>query len=162
MVMVNGPSKGIYYGSAVAGPVFKEIADKVYSNSTHLHPELRFVYNNDSALSIPKSTFGFKDEIKLIYTSLGISTQQQNDTIEEDGSEWATANVHKKNIAVASTRINKFTMPNLEGMGLKDALYILENAGLKVTIEGWGKVQKQSIQPGVKIVKGSSINIKLG
>ncbi len=162
MVMVNGPSKGIYYGSAVAGPVFKEIADKVYSNSTHLHPELRFAFNNDSALSIPKSSIGFKDEINLIYNTLGISSQQQNDSLEENGSEWAIANVHKKNITIASTRVNKFTMPNVQGMGLKDALYILENAGLKVTIEGWGKVQKQSIQPGVKIVKGSSINIKLG
>jgi cell division protein FtsI (penicillin-binding protein 3) len=162
MVMVNGPSKGIYYGSAVAGPVFKEIADKVYSNSTHLHPELRFAFNKDSAFSIPKSNIGFKDELKTVYNTLGISSQTENDQTEEDGSEWVAPMVARKNVQLQAKKMNPTIMPDVQGMGLKDAMYLLENNGLKVYVEGWGKVKQQSIPAGNKIVKGSSIYLKLG
>jgi cell division protein FtsI (penicillin-binding protein 3) len=162
MVMVNGPSKGIYYGSAVAGPVFKEIADKVYSNSTHLHPELRFAFNSDSALSIPKASVGFKDELHAVYSQLGISAHAQTANAEEDGSEWVAPMIASKSVQLQAKKNNPKLMPDVVGMGLKDALYLLENSGLKVTIEGMGKVKKQSIAPGSLIVKGSSIYIQLG
>jgi cell division protein FtsI (penicillin-binding protein 3) len=162
MVMVNGPSKGIYYGSAVAGPVFKEIADKVYANSTHLHPELRFTFNTDSAISIPKAYTGYKEEIKMVYDRLGISSHSQNDTTEESGSEWVTAAVDSKRVKLVSKNVQRNLVPDVKGMGLKDALYLLENAGLRVSIEGMGKVKQQSLQPGMRIVKGSSIILKLG
>lgn len=163
MVMVNGPSKGVYYGSAVAGPVFKEIADKVYSNSTHLHPELKFAFNQDSAFSIPKSYLGFKDEILTVYQLLGISAQvQANAQNEEDGSEWVAPLIAPKNVQLKAQKFSKGFVPNVAGMGIKDALYLLENSGLKVKVEGWGKVKKQSLSPGTKIVKGSSINLILG
>jgi cell division protein FtsI (penicillin-binding protein 3) len=162
MVMVNAPSKGIYYGAAVAGPVFKEIADKVYSNSTHLHSELRFAYNVDSAISIPKAYIGYKDEIKTVYNLLGISSHAESGSLEEDGSEWVSPLIYKKDVRLEPRKVSKTIMPNLTGMGLKDALYLLENAGLSVKIEGCGKVKNQSIQPGSQIVKGSSVYLKLG
>lgn len=163
MVMVNGPSKGIYYGSAVAGPVFKEIADKVYSNSTHLHPELRFAFNSDSAISIPKAYIGFKDEIKIVYSTLGISSHRENDTVEENGSEWVATSIQKKTVSLVHKKMmNNNLIPDVTGMGLKDALYLLENAGLKVTIQGMGKVKKQSLTPGATVVKGNTINLILG
>ena len=52
-------------------------------------------------------------------------------------------------------------MPDVTGMGLKDALFLLENAGIKVRFTGNGKVRKQSIAPGNKIVKGSTIYLEL-
>ncbi len=88
LVMVNAPSKGVYYGAAVAGPVFKEIADKVYANSTALHPELRYVMVSDKPLMPPAST-GKKDDLAAILNKLNISTHTTQDTIEESGSEWA-------------------------------------------------------------------------
>lgn len=162
MVMVNGPSKGIYYGSAVAGPVFKEIADKVYSNSTHLHPELKLVKQGDSAFSIPQIPFGYKDEIVTIYELLGYSAHSNEANEEEAGTEWTNTQVLTKNIKLTAAKQNGFLIPNTIGMGIKDALYLLENAGLKVKVEGVGKVKYQSLQPGSKLVKGSSINIQLG
>lgn len=162
MVMVNGPSKGVYYGAAVAGPVFKEIADKVYANSTHLHPELRFTFNADSALSIPKAYTGYKDEIKTVYDRLGISSHNKNDTGEESGSEWISTELDAKRVKLQSKNITRNVVPDVKGMGVKDALYLLENSGLKVTIEGMGRVKQQSLLPGMRIVKGSSINLKLG
>jgi len=51
-------------------------------------------------------------------------------------------------------------VPNVVGMSLKDALYILENRGLTVVISGVGKVVRQSIIPGTR-VKGQTIKITL-
>jgi cell division protein FtsI (penicillin-binding protein 3) len=53
-------------------------------------------------------------------------------------------------------------VPNVVGMGLRDAIYVLENKGLQVKIVGRGAVVKQSINPGSKINKGSEITIQLG
>jgi cell division protein FtsI (penicillin-binding protein 3) len=52
-------------------------------------------------------------------------------------------------------------MPDVEGMGLRDAVYILENKGLKVYVEGYGKVYYQSSPPGVEIIKGNVVILRL-
>jgi cell division protein FtsI (penicillin-binding protein 3) len=161
MVMVNGPSKGIYYGSAVAGPVFKEIADKVFASSTDLHPELRFTFRDDS-LELPQVKIAYHDDVKNIYNKLGVSPHQKNDTSDNNDHEWVSAEVNKKTVTLQQQKMQKEMVPNVKGMGLKDAVYLLENSGLRVFVEGAGKVQQQSLLPGQKIIKGMSINLKLG
>ena len=52
-------------------------------------------------------------------------------------------------------------MPSLQGMGLKDAVYLCENMGLKVSTKGAGKVIAQSVQSGSKINKGQLVKIEL-
>ena len=52
-------------------------------------------------------------------------------------------------------------IPNVKGMGLRDALYLLENSGLKVGVSGSGTVSKQSLEPGQRVRKGSYIGIVL-
>lgn len=52
-------------------------------------------------------------------------------------------------------------IPNVEGMGARDAVYLLESRGVKVTVQGRGKVKKQSIAPDTKIKKGMRINLEL-
>ena len=51
-------------------------------------------------------------------------------------------------------------MPDVEGMGLRDAIYVLETLGLKVYAEGEGKVKDQSLKPGTKI-NGQAISLYL-
>jgi cell division protein FtsI (penicillin-binding protein 3) len=124
---------------------------------------LRFAFNNDSAISIPKAYIGFKDEIKTVYSTLGISSHRENDTVEENGSEWVATSIQKKTVSLVHKKMmNNNLIPDVTGMGLKDALYLLENAGLKVTIQGMGKVKKQSLNPGATVVKGNTINLILG
>ena len=55
----------------------------------------------------------------------------------------------------------KGLMPNMNGMGLKDALYLVGNAGLKARVKGSGKVFSQSIPAGSKIGRGLSVQIEL-
>ena len=52
-------------------------------------------------------------------------------------------------------------MPNVVGMGAKDAVYLLENAGLKVHLSGIGRVRRQSLPPGSRIVKGRTVALTL-
>ena len=55
----------------------------------------------------------------------------------------------------------KNAVPDVNGMGLKDAIYLLEKIGLKVVPVGKGKVVTQSILPGSKFNKGQKITIQL-
>jgi cell division protein FtsI (penicillin-binding protein 3) len=52
-------------------------------------------------------------------------------------------------------------VPNVIGMGAKDAVYLLESSGLRVSISGTGKVVSQSIRGGSKINKGQSVSLIL-
>jgi len=160
IVMVNAPSKGVYYGGAVAGPVFKEIADKVYANSHNLHGDIKLVLNQTN----PTPTVikgAHKQQLQTALTVLGKETKRA-DSVEENGSEWAQAIMSDKDAKLLPRTINKNYMPDVTGMGLKDAIYLLENNGLKVEIIGYGKVKEQSIPTGTVLVKGSKVTIKLG
>jgi cell division protein FtsI (penicillin-binding protein 3) len=161
LVMVNAPSKGVYYGAAVAGPVFKEIADKVYANSTALHPELRYVLTNDKPV-FPPVRSGNREDLQAILNRLQISTHTDHDSIEESGSEWAMPISAGEFFRLKSQQLQPGKMPDVKGMGLKDALYLLENEGLIVKCEGTGKVVAQSLIAGQRIEKGKTVVIKLG
>jgi cell division protein FtsI (penicillin-binding protein 3) len=160
IVMVNAPSKGVYYGGAVAGPVFKEIADKVYANSHNLHGDIKLVLNQTNpAPTVIKGAH--KQQLQTALTVLGKETKRA-DSVEENGSEWAQAVMSDKDAKLLPRTINKNYMPDVTGMGLKDAVYLLENNGLKVEVIGYGKVKEQSIPVGTTLIKGSKVTIKLG
>lgn len=160
IVMVNAPSKGVYYGGAVAGPVFKEIADKVYANSHNLHGDIKLVLNQTNpAPTVIKGAH--KQQLQTALTALGKETKRA-DSVEENGSEWAQAVMSDKDAKLLPRTISKNYMPDVTGMGLKDAVYLLENNGLKVEVIGFGKVKEQSIPVGTTLIKGSKVTIKLG
>jgi cell division protein FtsI (penicillin-binding protein 3) len=75
--------------------------------------------------------------------------------------EWS--NVYSANYrpVIKENTVTGNTMPNVKGMGLKDALYLLESLGLKVTIKGKGKVASQSVSPGAALEKGSVVVLEL-
>jgi cell division protein FtsI (penicillin-binding protein 3) len=84
-----------------------------------------------------------------------------NTILGDSASEWGTAVVSKKNVVMKPSFATAKLMPNLKDMSLKDAVYILENMGAKVTIQGKGKITDQSIKPGQRIFKGSYVKIYL-
>lgn len=159
-VMVNAPSKGVYYGGAVAGPVFKEIADKVYANSHNLHGDIKLVLNQVNPTPTTVKT-AYKQNLEVVLNKLGQQVAK-NDTIEDTGSEWAQAVVTNNQAKIGSKKISKTFMPDVIGMGLKDAVYLLENSGVLVQVIGIGKVKEQSIPVGTALVKGTKVTLKLG
>jgi len=155
MVVVYAPSNDVYYGGAVAAPVFKEIADKVYSNRMEMHDTAP---TNDSIIeSLPVAKSGSRKELTRVLEQLRIPLSSTSTE-----ASWVSVNSLTNVVQLAERKITVGIVPSVIGMGAKDALNILENAGLRVKLSGRGMVSKQSLDAGTKIIKGQSIVLELG
>ena len=74
---------------------------------------------------------------------------------------WRTAQLKNGGVQVQTINPGSTAVPSLIGMGLKDALYVLESSGMKVQVNGKGKVMNQSIAAGTPVVKGQQIVLYL-
>lgn len=155
IVVVNAPANGVYYGGSVAGPVFKEIADKVYSTNIHLHKPLQKVEKP----AMPRVKSGSSDDIKYVLNHLSISSHLMNGQAE---TEWIKASGDVNYISLKELDTDVNLVPDVKGMGLRDALYLLENRGFRVLADGYGAVNYQSLPAGTPIrSRGGTIYIKL-
>jgi cell division protein FtsI (penicillin-binding protein 3) len=156
IVVVNGPTMSGYYGNVVAGPIFKEIADKIYSNRLELQSEQQLAVV--SGPRTPVSLSGHAGDLRKAFDGLGLPM------VQEGESEWVTTQAGDSTVVLKPRGIPSDAMdlvPNVLGMGLKDALYLLENRGLRVRINGNGMVKRQSLSPGTRARQGSTILIEL-
>jgi cell division protein FtsI (penicillin-binding protein 3) len=160
-VLISEPRKENYYAAKVALPVFKEIADKVYATSLNLHKELKFATHFSNS-DLPPINKAFTDDLKLVLNEIGISNHLHNDSITEEESIWAKADIQDKSIALQPLLHTKGMVPDVKGMGLRDAMFLLESKGLTVRVKGAGKVIRQSIQPGTPLGLVKVIQIQLG
>ena len=146
IVVIYSPNNGKIYGSEVACPVFADIAAKVYSLDVKMHKEL--IRMPDSLFAgYPIVKAGQANPTSKVVKALAIPYD-----IQSNG--WVGTNLKK---------VENLTslVPNVEGMGLSDAIYLLESFGLVVQPIGRGKVCKQSIKAGQKLEKGQKIIIEL-
>ena len=153
IVVVSRPSKGRYYATSVAVPVFKEIADKVYSTDLEIQQDEAEIAANQS---YPVYATGYEDEIEFIYTTLEIPIDSSS-----TNSEWAVSVKSDSSVLLKTRVIKENLVPNVRGMGARDAIYVLENMGLKVNVKGRGFVKEQSIKPGKRIKKGNTVYLRL-
>jgi len=157
IVVIDNPKGYNRYGSDVAAPVFKEIADKVFATDLELHKPLQITLSKDQDGVFPVIKAGLLDDLRLICNELGISNHAENN----GGEEWVAASVKQNSISWKDRKIQTGLVPNVNGMMLRDALYILENSGLKVKFEGKGRVETQSIAPGQRVNRGETIYLTL-
>ncbi len=155
-VVINAPSNGIYYGSAVAGPVFKEIADNIFSTNLEMHPALEKDTTNYNA-TLPIVKTGYSADLKYLFSNLGIPF------INNEEGTWLQQIANEKLVELTSSNktVIAGVVPDVKGMGLRDAIYLLESSGLQVKVEGIGMVKNQSLPAGTKIFKGQFITITL-
>lgn len=156
IVVVDNPSlsKG-FYAAQVSSPVFREIADKVYSIAYMQYGEQRV----NAEKTLPVSKNGLKTDFLNIFDELDLELEGKEDV--EDNDWVITSSGESENVVLKPRRINNSLVPNVKGMGLRDALFVLENAGLKVKVTGAGMVQKQSLTPGSEVKEGSWVEIEL-
>lgn len=155
IVVIDNPKGYKQYGSDVAAPVFKEIADKIYSLDIKMHEPLPGEFEIEKGI-FPVIRAGRHEDLKMICNELGIANHSYTE------EEWVRAQRSTNFVKWRSNEVSPERVPNVNGMTLRDALYILENNGLRVRHEGTGRVKYQSYQPGAKAVKGSTITLKLG
>jgi cell division protein FtsI (penicillin-binding protein 3) len=152
IVVINEP-KGAYYAALVAGPPFREIADRIYARDAQMYNgvEEHLVGNTQN----PEAKAGQSKAVKKVYSAFGIKA------LYAAKSDYFNVVDTSNGLAYEDLSMSKGVMPNVKGMGLKDALYLLGNAGLKTRVKGSGKVMGQSILAGSKIGRGLLVQIEL-
>lgn len=148
IVVIRQPRNGYPSGGLMSGRVFKTIAERVYAQSVQAHVV------DTVAPGLPPAKAGktvalseVLDELNFNYLSAG----------ETWGRVQASQNYKTEPIPVSD-----YHVPNVVGMGAKDAVYLMERVGLRVQLYGRGKVQSQSIQPGVKAMRGQIVSLVFG
>ena len=151
IVVVAAPTADIY-GASVSGTVFSAIANKVYATSLQYH---KAINETTAKRTIPVTRSGNRYELNEVLNQLGVKKRISG------SSDWVATAKMDGAVEIKPVSITKDRVPNVQGMGLKDALYLLEEAGMKVRISGYGTVVKQSILPGSPSVRGGVIEIEL-
>ena len=139
-------------GGGQAGVVFSKIAQRVYSKiiTTDLNRA-----KDSTAVFVPEVKTGDVISAQYVLNELGVKSKGGQ------GYEWGSASIDGNLVGFQQMKTDENIVPNVVGMGARDAAYVLGSRGLKVRIKGRGKVKSQSIAYGSKIVKGQSVTIEL-
>ena len=155
VVIQNSNESKLVYGADVSGRVFKEISDRIYNH-----------YLSRASLNIPASPdttlykyYGIKNDLGSIFSYLNMTSVDS-----ANSGYWRTLQLQNNNASlnapVYSNSKDAIT-PDVTGMGLKDAVYLLENKGLITSVSGRGRVINQSIPAGMNFKKGQKISLVL-
>ena len=149
----HGPASG----GLQAGSVFSRIAERVYAK--HLYLDLATAKDSTSVL-VPDVKQGDLSEAALVLNELNI---RHNGTDLTAGIHpvWGKATHTTENVDLKEQKFSKGLVPNVIGMGAKDAVFLLEEKGLRVRLSGVGRVKGQSLQPGSFLRKGQTITLTL-
>ncbi|WP_102407173.1 penicillin-binding protein [Parabacteroides bouchesdurhonensis] len=156
IVVIRRPRIGYPSGGTMSGGVVKAIAEKVYAS--HMSFNIRSMEADSLAVKIPSVKGGDLKAVEDVLDELDIKTD--TDSLE---TKWVLASADEKDniVKLKDVTIREGLVPRVTGMGARDAVYLLENAGLKVSLSGVGRVVSQSIQPGQRVVKGQTILLTL-
>lgn len=154
IVVVHDPSGSSYSGSQVAAPVFRKVSDRIFATRLNIPQP----FDNDKIFAaLPRLTKANKEDIYDIYNFFDTRLIDENDKSQWLQPEIINADTVLLNVGILTDN----AVPDVVGMGLKDAMYLLENAGLRVRFTGRGVVRRQSIEPGKKIYNGNVIYLEL-
>ncbi len=158
VVVISEPRQNGYYGAYVAGPVFRNISDRIFSRMYDRH----IAYNQDNTDDEPKIkskpnivSAGYQSDLSYLLDKLDLPFDH------DVSGKWAKTEKGDTEIKLSDKKIDSNRIPNVIGMGLRDAAYLLESLGLKVESVGCGKVKRQSISPGT-LVRRQNVRLFLG
>ena len=160
IVVVDSPRNGRIYGADVAAPVFREVADKCMARDLlSQRPLLAKARLNKS--HVPLVRAGMQDELALVCQKLGLVGQTQ----ATGGEEWVRAAsdtaFHAHTVALVVNPVRVGRVPDVRGLTLRDALFLLENKGLHIQALGTGRVQAQNLPAGSPLKRGDLITLNL-
>jgi len=135
IVVVYGP-KGKYYGGSVAAPGFAKIAERIVGLEYDLSKST--IVHSDQNAKLDEHGKGFASDFDKIFNYMDVEFESHtNKPVVE-------LKPLKSGIILTENEIDRKKMPNVVGMGLKDATYVLESLGYEVVVKGYGKVAKQT------------------
>jgi cell division protein FtsI (penicillin-binding protein 3) len=157
IVVVSNPSKGAYYGAEVSAPVFKEISDKIYARTATTRNYLASFDKQDEKVPLVASI----NEEHLSTLTHVLPNTIAAPKVEPYSNSWLKTIPGENSIHLSNYSLKKHVVPDLNGMVITDAMYVAENAGLKVRFAGKGKVYKQSLPAGSAAPPGQLIELQL-
>lgn len=153
IVVMYEPGGSVYYGASAAGPAFKRIAERISALGINMENE-RYGSELIASNDLPGSNSGFGQDFQDVFEYVGLEYRSHRNT------RWVEIDPSEVNMNIDKKKISTTTVPDVRGMGARDAIYVLENLGMTVDIAGAGKVVKQTIKPGTKL-KGQDVTIYL-
>ena len=163
IVVIRQPRNGNASGGYMSGTVFKRIAESIYSQNVAEEPinvkktgseKINLDKVND-ADDIPEVKSGLSDQSKYVLNKLNIRY------LDNLKGKWASPQLINNQLVLREQPVTDNTIPDVIGMGAKDAVYALENSGLQVKLLGRGKVYSQSPDAGATVSRGQTITIQL-
>lgn len=149
----HGPASG----GLQAGSVFSRIAERIYAK--HLVKNIAQA-KDSTAVLIPDVAQG--DIIETAYVLKQLNVKSNSASIPYSFNPvWGKAKTTDSYVELSTAQPDKKRVPNVVGMGAKDAVYLLESYGMKVHLSGVGKVHTQSIPSGSMVRKGEYITLTL-
>jgi cell division protein FtsI (penicillin-binding protein 3) len=157
IVVVSAPSNSVYYGNLVAGPIFKGVADKVYAKSIDMQNT-----DNEFNTNLAEESPALKQIRNVHIDDVRIIAKQSGSPVKLPGNTtWLKVVQEKDQLTTLPYRSDADEVPDVRGMGLKDALFLLENKGMKVRVNGRGQIKNQSLKPGTRVNKNMLILLEL-
>jgi cell division protein FtsI (penicillin-binding protein 3) len=153
VVIRTRPHAAMHYGGQLGAPVFREVATKLYAMYVEQKTPAMYAVKKDSA------AYFYAGNAKNIKNVFQTFNMRYADSVQQNN--WATVYANNYQPVLRTNTVREKTMPNVKGMGLKDALQLLESMGLKVAANGKGKVSSQSIAPGSALAKGVTVMLEL-
>jgi cell division protein FtsI (penicillin-binding protein 3) len=154
IVVIYAPSGGIY-GNIVAGPIFREIADKIYGTDFELQGDK---YPAQMAeFNVPISREGHWADAEKVFQFMDVPV-----AISNPEAVWISTTTTIDTVEIKELKIVENLVPNVKGMGAMDAVYLIESSGMSARIEGNGVVKQMSVQPGSPVAKGTTVVLTLG
>jgi cell division protein FtsI (penicillin-binding protein 3) len=153
IVVVNAPSNGVYYGNLVAGSVFREISDKIYA--TNFFSDYKAEAEVKTGSTAPEAGNGYREDINTVLNELDVRYKK---TANDD---WVATRERGDTIKLVGLTVTRGHVPDVRGMSLRDAVFLLENYGYRVKYNGKGKVLRQSPEYGARYFEGQIVSLEL-
>ena len=146
-----------YYGGTIAAPVFRMVADKIFSQNMGAWsaPLDSMALTGSSVIPAKAATAATYDVL------LGRLSKKMPVVADYRNNMMQLVTDSNRHSEVVAKHVYRGVMPDVTGMKLKDAVYMLENYGLRVRVVGKGKVQAQSVPMGTRLIKGQNIILQL-
>lgn len=154
IVVVNAPSNGVYYGNLVAGSVFKEISDKIYATN-FFRDYKNWDKDNRKPVFAPEAGNGYRADINAVLKELDVRYKKTA------SNEWVATRESGDTIRLVGLKTSKGLVPDVRGMSLRDAVFLLENSGYRVKYNGKGKVRRQSPEHGARYFEGQIVSLEM-
>ncbi len=158
IVSIKKPGPGAS-GGLMAGSVFARIAERVYAKNLHydLQNAIDSTYN-----PVPSVLAGNLDDARRVLRELDVPVETGHAARHGNGS-WGVAQPLAKGVSLVENGVadTPGRVPDVVGMGARDAVYLLERQGLRVRLNGVGQVKRQSIPAGSTAHKGQTVTLTL-